>query len=164
MPFLSNFWQWPAAAVHKKILGAVLFRSEFKSLSNLLQQRTLWPARSEVGRCRPMCVRVSAVVPSRRVDPLMGRNPLSTDTSRPLVADEVWRAAQARPAATNKRWHANLKQPLTENRGRPSKQLFQPRCGTCGATFTMANSSKLGCSKHRNSRRRFQSNWLISSW
>src|ERR1039457_3183013 len=76
MPFLSNFWQWPAAAVHKKTLGAVLFRSEFKSLSDLVQHRTLWPARSEVGRCRPMCVRVSAVVTRRRVDPLMGRIPL----------------------------------------------------------------------------------------
>ncbi len=83
MSFLSNFRKWPAAAVHKKALGAVLFRSEFKSLSDLLQHRTLWPARSEVGRYRPMCVRVSAVVPSRRVDPLMGRNPLSSDSSRP---------------------------------------------------------------------------------
>src|SRR5450631_192187 len=79
MPFLPNFWQWPATAVHKKTLGAVLFRNEFKSLRELLQHRTRWPARSEVGR--PMRVRVSALVPSR-VDPLMGRNPLSTDSRR----------------------------------------------------------------------------------
>ena len=69
-----------------------------------------------------------------------------------ILTDEVWRAAQARRSATNKRWHTNLKQPLSENRGRPSKQLFQLRCGTCGGTYTMANANKMGCSKHLNSR------------
>jgi site-specific DNA recombinase len=69
-----------------------------------------------------------------------------------ILTDEVWRAAQARRSATNKRWDASLKQPLTENRGRPSKQLFQLWCGICGGGVTMANGHKLGCSKHLNSR------------
>lgn len=45
-----------------------------------------------------------------------------------------------------------MKEPLKEHRGRPSKQLFTLRCGVCGASYTMANASKLGCSKHLNSR------------
>jgi hypothetical protein len=45
-----------------------------------------------------------------------------------------------------------LKEPQQEFRGRPSKQLFQLRCGMCGGSFTVANAHKLGCSKHLNSK------------
>jgi site-specific DNA recombinase len=69
-----------------------------------------------------------------------------------IITDDVWQAAQARRAATNRRWHASLKEPREESRGRPTKQLFQLRCGVCGGTFTKANGHKLGCSKHLNSR------------
>jgi hypothetical protein len=69
-----------------------------------------------------------------------------------IIDDKLLRAAQGRRAATHKRWHASLKEPRQANRGRPSKQLFQLRCGICGGSFTMANAHKLGCSKHLNSR------------
>jgi site-specific DNA recombinase len=69
-----------------------------------------------------------------------------------IIDDEVWRAAQARRSATHQRWHASLKEPRSEYRGRPSKQLFQLRCGICGGSVTLANGRKLGCSKPLNSR------------
>ncbi len=124
-------------------VAAVIDNSMY--LGQLIYNRTMWVARSRKQR------RAAGLGRRKRVENDPADWIRQDAPELRIISDEVWQAAQTRRASTNKRWHANLKQPL-ENRGRPSKQLFQLRCGVCGATYTMANATKLGCSKHLNSR------------
>jgi hypothetical protein len=105
-------------------------------LGQLVYNKSKWVARSRKQR------RAAGLGRRKRTE-----NPpdqwISQDTPElQIISNELWRAANARRLATNKRWHANLKDPQTENRGRPSKQLFQLRCGTGGGSYTMANATK----------------------
>jgi DNA invertase Pin-like site-specific DNA recombinase len=120
-------------------VAAVIDNSMY--LGQLIYNKSKWVARSRKQR------RAAGLGRRKRVE-----NPadqwIRQDAPELRIIDvEVWRAAQARRSATNKRWHASPKEPRQEYRGRPSKQLFELRCGICGGSVTMANGHKLGCSK-----------------
>jgi len=70
-----------------------------------------------------------------------------------IIEPDVWRQAKARRVMTKDRWHSQLKAPATakNNAGRPSRQLFQLRCGVCGGSYIRLNRDKYGCSTRRES-------------
>jgi site-specific DNA recombinase len=70
-----------------------------------------------------------------------------------IIEPELWRQAKARRVMTKDRWHSQLKAQATakNNSGRPSRQLFQLRCGVCGGSYIRMNRDKYGCSTRRES-------------
>jgi site-specific DNA recombinase len=70
-----------------------------------------------------------------------------------IIEPDVWRQAKARRVMTKDRWHSQLKAPATakDNSGRPSRQLFQLRCGVCGGSYIRMNRDKYACSTRRDS-------------